>query len=69
MADTIRETLQRRTAVEQDTGLSRSSIYSLIAEGKFPKPIRLTERSVAWRESDIQQWINDRIAASKTGAA
>lgn len=71
MAKLIREVFLRRKSVEARTGLSRSSIYALGANGQFPKPIKLTENgtSVAWKESDIQKWIDDRIAASKTEAA
>lgn len=44
---------------------SRSTIYQLIAKGKFPKAISLGARAVAWRESDIENWIAERIAASE----
>ena len=37
-------------------GLKRSSIYSLIAHGKLPRPIKLGRSSV-WLESDIHSWI------------
>ena len=41
----------RRAAVEQATGLPRSTIYELVSQGKFPKPIKLGgPRSVAWIE-------------------
>lgn len=44
---------------------SRSLIYLAMNEGTFPKPIKLMKRSVVWLESDINNWINQRIAASK----
>ena len=34
--------------VEKFSGLSRASIYRLMREGKFPRPVRLGERAVAW---------------------
>lgn len=41
---------------------SRSSIYRLMDEGKFPKPVRIGGRSVFWVQSEIidfmQNWIN-----------
>jgi prophage regulatory protein len=43
---------------------SRSTIYQLMAQGKFPKPIRLGERAVAWIAADIDKWMADRIASS-----
>lgn len=42
------------------TGLSRSTIYALISTDKFPKPIRLSTRAVAWRSSVVQEWIKQR---------
>lgn len=54
--------LIRRPEVEALTGLSRSSIYARISRDEFPKAIPIGGRLVAWKESDIQQWINERIA-------
>ena len=47
-------------AVMQKTALSRSSIYQFAKDGKFPKPIKLGERSVAWDASEITAWIEQR---------
>ncbi len=55
-------TLIRRPQVEGLTALSRSRIYAMMAVGDFPKPVRLGEKSVAWVLSDIQSWIEARIA-------
>ena len=46
------------------TGLSRSSIYALAAEGRFPKSIPLIPggMSRAWVYSEIQDWLDQRIA-------
>lgn len=48
--------LLRMTAVIQVTGLARSTIYKLIAEDKFPSPVRLVGRAVAWRRADVEIW-------------
>lgn len=64
MTEQSREALLRRKQVEARTGLTRSTIYALISEGKFPKPIQLVGRTVAWTESSIDRWIAERIAAS-----
>lgn len=53
----------RRAAVENLTGLARSTIYSLIAKGQFPRPVRLTGKAVAWPESKITEWLASRAAA------
>lgn len=41
------------------TSLRRSTLYSKIAKGTFPKQVRLAENTVAWRESEIFDWIQD----------
>jgi prophage regulatory protein len=51
----------RLPTVRQRTGLGRSTIYSRIALGKFPRPIRLSERCVGWLENDIEAWLDERI--------
>lgn len=58
----------RLPAVKVSTGLSRSTIYLRIAEGRFPKPVSLGGRAVGWLEAEIQGWLEDRIAASRTAA-
>lgn len=41
-------------------GIAKSTIYRLVKENKFPKQIKLTERTSVWRLSVINQWIKDR---------
>ena len=56
------EKLIRRKKVEEITTLSRSRIYYLMQQDQFPKPISLGKMSVAWIESEVQEWVNARIA-------
>ncbi|RDC52194.1 AlpA family phage regulatory protein [Acinetobacter sp. RIT592] len=56
--------LIRRKEVQAKTGLGASSIYAMMKQGKFPKAITLSERRVAWIESDVDQWIAERIVQS-----
>lgn len=56
-----KERLLRLSDVIDRTGLSRSSIYLKIGEGKFPPNVNLGSRSVGWIESEIDAWIQDRI--------
>jgi prophage regulatory protein len=56
-----RDRFLRLPDVEQATGLKKSTIYLMIRRGDFPKPIALTPRCVAWPESVVLQWIQDRI--------
>ncbi len=44
------------------TSLSRTTIYRLMGLGQFPKSVALGSR-VAWVESEVQEWIDARIAA------
>lgn len=44
------------------TGLKRSSIYKFMDEGHFPKSVSIGGRSVMWDESDIQDWLKEKIA-------
>ena len=55
----------RLPAVRRRTGLSRSSIYLRISQGRFPKPISLGKRAVGWVESEVSEWLNQRIEASR----
>ena len=43
------------------TGLSRSMIYQLEANERFPRRVKLSERAVGWVESEVQKWISDRM--------
>lgn len=44
--------------VIQLTGNSRSKIYADVKDGIFPAPLKTGKRSVAWKFSDIENWIN-----------
>jgi prophage regulatory protein len=59
------ETLLRLPGVIQRVGLSRSTIYRLVRAGSFPEPITIAGRLRAWPESEIDQWIDERIASSR----
>lgn len=54
----------RLNEVMQRTGLSRTVVYSLISKGEFPKPIRITERCVAWLASAIDAWVDMKVQES-----
>ena len=43
------------------TGLGRTSIYNFMATGTFPKSVSLGVRAVAWVESEVDDWIVERI--------
>ena len=62
---TLTPRILRLPLVRERTGLSRSSIYLRISEGRFPKPVSLGARAVGWLESEITEWLNRRIEASR----
>lgn len=55
----------RLPAVKARTGLSRSTIYLRISEGNFPEPISLGSRAVGWIEAEVNNWLNQKIEASR----
>ena len=55
----------RMPAVMARTGLSRSTIYLQISDGRFPKPISLGSRAVGWIEAEITEWLEQQIQQSR----
>jgi prophage regulatory protein len=53
--------LRLRKAVDR-TGVPPSSIYAEMKAGRFPKPYKLSTQRVAWLESDINEWIEAKLA-------
>jgi prophage regulatory protein len=62
MSEHVRSSISilRRKQVEARTGLSRSSIYKMMSDGSFPKPVSLGARAVGWVESHVDQWLESR---------
>ena len=60
MAQEDTDRLLRLEAVISLIGMKRSWILQKVKDGKFPKPIKLSERAVAWYASDIEDWIKSR---------
>ena len=50
----------RRQEVEALFGISRSTIYQSMSEGRFPRPIKLGRRAVGWSKADLEQWLSDQ---------
>lgn len=59
----MNDTVNRLPAVKVFSGLSKTSIYDGIAAGTFPAPVKIGERAVGWRTSDLSQWLNSRVGA------
>jgi prophage regulatory protein len=54
--DPLSPLLLRLPSVMKLTGLGRSTIYRLVAEQRFPSPVRLGQRAVGWRRDDLAAW-------------
>ena len=61
------ERILRRRAVEEMVGIGRSTLYAWVAEGEFPRPLRLGAGAVGWRESDIHAWLASRKPTDEAG--
>ncbi|RYM64754.1 dipicolinate synthase [Serratia liquefaciens] len=59
------EKLLRLPEVQKRTGYSRAWLYRLMREERFPAAIKIGSRSIAFIESEIDEWINQRIAESR----
>ncbi len=57
--------LIRLKEVCEITGLSRSSIYEAMKNSVFPRSVSIGKRSVAWRSTDISDWVESRVATIK----
>ena len=53
----IADALLRLPTVEALTGLSRSTIYTLIQRQQFVEPVRLGARCTRFRAGDVQAWL------------
>jgi prophage regulatory protein len=58
---TSHQLLRLKNVVEK-TGLKRSQIYLYMKDGTFPTSIKIGPASVAWLESEIDTWINLKLA-------
>lgn len=58
----------RLPQVMKQVSLSRSTIYTLQKQGKFPKAVQLGERSVGWLSGEIAEWLAERAAARQEAA-
>jgi prophage regulatory protein len=63
------QSILRLPAVQSRTGLSRSSIYLAVAQGSFPRQVPLGARAVGWLESDIDAWLESRLAERRVAVA
>lgn len=58
-------TLLRLPDVRRRTRLSKTQIYRLTRDGRFPTGIRISPRCMCWASSEIDAWIRTRIADAR----
>jgi len=52
----------RMKGVLEKTNISKTHLYRLVQAGKFPKPIKLSERVAVWDEAAIDDWLTEKFA-------
>jgi prophage regulatory protein len=62
------ERVIRFPELKERIGFSRSHIHNLISQGKFPKQIKIGDRASGWLNSQISEWLEQRIADSQSQA-
>ena len=68
ISDSTREPIRRilrRPAVTAATGIPPSTLYRLIRDGRFPRPIPLGSRSVGWLQREVDDWLERQGALRK----
>ena len=59
----ISHQLLRLKQVREKTGLKRSQIYLYMKTGDFPQSIQIGPTSVSWLESEINEWIEQKLSS------
>ena len=61
--------LIRLPEVLERTGYGKAWIYRLISESRFPAPVKIGVRAVAFVESEVDEWIQSVIESSRINVA
>lgn len=69
MIEPTEERFLRCPEVMERTGLSRTALYLAVQQGRFPRPVRIGLKAVAWRLSDVLAWMASREPAGGAGVA
>lgn len=56
-----------QSEVQRRVPYSRVQIWRLEKQGRFPKRVRIGPNRVAWVETEVEAWINDRLAEREAG--
>lgn len=52
----------KATEVSYIVSLSVAHIWRLTRQGKFPSPVKITTHRSGWLESEVLEWLSERIA-------
>ena len=69
MTATPTDRILRLNAVLDRTGLSRATLYRKIQGGTFPRQVRIAERCTGWRESAVNEWMQNPMFYSVSDRA
>ena len=50
-------------AVCEKIALSRATLDRMVAAGRFPAPLRISERRLAYNEAAVEEWMAEREVA------
>jgi prophage regulatory protein len=62
----MKKRLIRLPEVLNKTGFTQSGLYDKMARKEFPKPVPIGRYAVAWLESEVDSWIEERIEARES---
>jgi prophage regulatory protein len=62
---TTRRALRLNSVIER-TGVSKTHLYRLIQAGKFPRPVKLSERVSVWDAAVVDQWLSSKFEGVKS---
>lgn len=65
----VQHRLIRLSEVLKMSGLSRTALYKRIRAREFPAPVKLSERSVAWLQSEVNAWVDAKVQARDVRSA
>ena len=54
--------------VAERVSISTSQVYRLARDGRFPEPVKITEKRSGWLETEVDQWIDECIRRSRLGS-
>ena len=64
----VEQLLRKPEVQKMAANMPNSTLYYLMNTGDFPKPVKLSKRSIAWKRSEIEAWIQARERAMDSGA-